>query len=433
MPKLVLFTDLPDTEQSAIKSPGVHDGPMSGALMVYRDLDECAEQLRRWRQRAKSSLLPAFAVLADAKPINPPWESLADGVFSLEDAPWSSLGILVRRLSAGLERIEATDGTSLTDEERLLAFLTSRERHHIRPVLAANTKRGFRYPLAEAFLETSAEVDACSRLETMRKKGVLSAGVWNRLTTCRSCGSAQLNVRKVCGECGSPSLTTRPLIHHFPCGAVFPEDMSAAASDSRCPKCGKKLTHIGVDFDRPVSLDLCESCGSSSEGFPQQALCLGCGTSHHLNDCVDVDVYTYRVTDNAVSARSDGPSKPLELSLPDFSALTAAEEQRIGRSQSVGFAVLRVQLDRRTSASRERDVFEAISGILRSSDVIARTDDRAFLVMLRDTELAETVSVRLSEQIHQPGLEVTVERVVEGPHRPVLATVEESDSAPKAS
>ena len=75
LPKLLLLTDLSKAEQSAIRTPGLHDGPVAGALLVYREVRECEHRLVRWRQHHKYGLLPAFVVIADAGADELPWPS----------------------------------------------------------------------------------------------------------------------------------------------------------------------------------------------------------------------------------------------------------------------------------------------------------------------------------------------------------------------
>ena len=130
--------------------------------------------------------------------------------------------------------------------------------------------------------------------------------------------------------------------------------------------------------------------------------------------CERKDVRRYTLTENSGSTRRTGPVWPLVLRLPEFVALSVAEEQRVARSQAVGFAIVKVRLDTRISSNRQRELFQLTCKVLRSSDVVTQTDDPAFLVMLRDTEEAEPIAERIQARLPEPGIEVTVERVIEG-------------------
>lgn len=84
---------------------------------------------------------------------------------------------------------------------------------------------------------------------------------------CPKCNHSHLLYTECCPKCGSSNLKIQNIIHHFSCANVSPESSYNVGGMLICPKCHKKLRHIGVDYDRPAVVYTCNDCEITEEGI----------------------------------------------------------------------------------------------------------------------------------------------------------------------
>jgi hypothetical protein len=83
-------------------------------------------------------------------------------------------------------------------------------------------------------------------LDSLVRKGFLKADLTDKMITCKSCGSANVRLKRACPDCRSLKLSKEGLIEHFSCGAVEKQDaFETKSGDLVCPKCKAKLQLIG--------------------------------------------------------------------------------------------------------------------------------------------------------------------------------------------
>lgn len=64
-----------------------------------------------------------------------------------------------------------------------------------------------------------------------------------------------------CRKCGSRTLSTHPVLHHFICAYVGPSyDFSPGERGALCPKCKRYLTLQGTDWEIVGDSNLCKDC-----------------------------------------------------------------------------------------------------------------------------------------------------------------------------
>lgn len=221
---------------------------------------------------------------------------------------------------------------------------------------------------------------------------------FDRLHVCPKCASSRLNVREECAACRSPQLSEESFIHHFRCGFQAAERHFAQGEALICPKCRRRLRHLGVDYDRPGAARSCQACGHV-DGEPCIGfVCIDCGTHADAAQVGTRDWHVYTLTAAGEQRLLAGDLRKLRSGGSADSALfhSLADQwmriqSRYGRPSVVlrvvfarSSAVRQEQGDRFLSAVR-RQAVEIVRGELRDTDLLIETTD-GLLVILPETE-----------------------------------------------
>jgi len=123
---------------------------------------------------------------------------------------------------------------------------------------------------------------------------------------CPKCNHSHLLYTECCPKCGSSNLKIQNIIHHFSCANVSPESTYNVGGMLVCPKCHKKLRHIGVDYDRPAVVYSCNDCENSFTSPLTKATCCYCEGTFPVNSLVPRDVVDYEITEEGVRVLTQG-------------------------------------------------------------------------------------------------------------------------------
>jgi len=116
-----------------------------------------------------------------------------------------------------------------------------------------------------------------SILKKYSKTGILKEKYYDSIIICPQCNSTLFNIRYHCEACGSTNISYGEALEHLTCGYVdFIE--SFAEKDYICPKCGKKLRAIGVDYRKIGRVYRCTECGFTSTSTETRIYCAKCGS-----------------------------------------------------------------------------------------------------------------------------------------------------------
>lgn len=175
--------------------------------------------------------------------------------------------------------------------------------------------RGMRYPLAP---EAICYPGFCSAgkivplAENLALRGFLknasSTGCTN-VEPVNRVGSAYVRSAR------SADLHETPLIHHFHCAAVLPEEQFRQGMSLVCPKCQRQLRNYGKDYDRPGEAYTCNTCEATSSELEVGFVCLDCNARMDGEAIQQVDLYSYLLTDAGV-AFLEGRNSAIETALP---------------------------------------------------------------------------------------------------------------------
>ena len=132
-------------------------------------------------------------------------------------------------------------------------------------------------------------------LEDLERYGILRKEFYDAIVTCPSCGSHRLILKLRCPSCGSTRLNKGSMIEHFRCGYVDLEDRFLKGENLVCPKCGKELRMLGVDYRRPGVFFKCGSCGSITAIPDQEYVCSDCEKKFDLEELSIKEMFTFKV------------------------------------------------------------------------------------------------------------------------------------------
>jgi predicted RNA-binding Zn-ribbon protein involved in translation (DUF1610 family) len=213
-----------------------------------------------------------------------------------------------------VRRLRALPGETIdTTEPRqmLLSRLLVRDR-------AMTPRSDVNVPETFVYDDVAVIPGAAKFAEELAGLGLLERKFADKVTICPHCASARMTVRENCAQCGGADLVEEPIVHHFKCAYQGPERDFRRGRELVCPKCLQQLKNFSVDYDRPGSIGVCQSCGHLSTEHKVGFLCLDCGAqvgARHVNSRA---IHSYRLT-AAGRAVATG-----ELPLPN------AEDRSIG-------------------------------------------------------------------------------------------------------
>ena len=274
------------------------EGPLdheSKVFVIAADAPGAANWIYELRNDPLTRLSPIIAITRGEEP---PLDFLAaDRIATLDPAV---LRTIVRDLEDCVIRIlmlPPAEHISVSERRELdlIRYLYTRQSDCLRAELDARSRVGFRVPIVESILGLTA-LDALDALEEYRELGYFEGEIEEQLYLCRPCKSARLIFRETCPKCHVPCLEERARIHHFRCAYVADKSEFVHGDELICPKCEKRLRHVGVDHDFPEESQYCPRCNESwAEGLVE-VRCLECGETSTPDRARGIQLLGYRPT-----------------------------------------------------------------------------------------------------------------------------------------
>ena len=151
----------------------------------------------------------------------------------------------------------------------LLALITHSEEKNIRPSLKPGV--GVVYEIGGVELQAD-------KLKTLSEKGYLEQAGFLSFPTCPTCGDTQLTIEVRCPKCKSNMLEKGDMVIHYECNYIAPvEEFAKEIGKYVCPRCGKTLKRVGIDYGRPGIGFKCANCG---EVFQFPLYLVTCSNGH---------------------------------------------------------------------------------------------------------------------------------------------------------
>lgn len=118
------------------------------------------------------------------------------------------------------------------------------------------------------------------------------------IPACHICEDVCLRPLIVCPACSSTNIEKKDLMIHYDCNYVGPEEefIYTESKMYKCPKCGKELKRVGIDYGRPGFGYICRDCGSI---FQIPLVQLVCEKDHKnkIDELIIKKYPTYRLSD----------------------------------------------------------------------------------------------------------------------------------------
>jgi GGDEF domain-containing protein len=289
----------------------------------------------------------------------------------------------------------------------------------------------YQYPLLKAW--GIKPEDSFSWLSGLKQQSWLDAGkLENRVRFCPCCHSGHLNYIDVCPQCHSIDTEAQSSLHCFSCGHVGAQASFRKLSTLSCPNCLQQLRHIGVDYDRPIENQHCNSCDTLFTDALVQAECLHCHSNSSLNDLQVRNVYSYKLAANGRSLLRQGRNHSV-FSLTPGEQMPMAQfywlidwQNKLARRHKQTHCILSVQLlnlERFLAAAGEAKGFaqldalqDRLRNMIRITDACSNYSRDGLLMLLPLTGLAQIKHVYsklldIQQKQETPALELSVKAI----------------------
>lgn len=166
---------------------------------------------------------------------------------------------------------------------RLLSFMWLFPEYRLQPVATPEKPHLYEYPLLQ-LLTGSAKASQLLLDKLLNRHWLAPTKLKDRVRLCCKCHSGHLNYIDLCPQCRSIEIDMQTSLHCFNCGHVDSQQAFSRSGGLSCPNCLQRLRHIGVDYDRPIENQHCNSCNSLFLEAKVEAVCLHCGHGHQPDE-----------------------------------------------------------------------------------------------------------------------------------------------------
>lgn len=217
----------------------------------------------------------------------------------------SSIQLAMHRMRP-IGRVEKYEEFIVT---RALRFIYSRNKRVLSPAISDDGPVGYVHSFITQFMDKEYSLDQYNILKMAVKEGYFTSDFVDIIYLCNKCHSGALMYREACTSCNSTNLVNEDIVHHFPCAYVGPQSDFVTADhpdELSCPKCNKRLKHIGVDYDKPSTMFVCQECQHRAQQPEIMVKCCTCLTDMAVENLIKRDVLRYHVTAKGLHAAVEG-------------------------------------------------------------------------------------------------------------------------------
>lgn len=222
----------------------------------------------------------------------------------------SSIQLAIQRM----EKVESDDKYENFIITRALRFVYTRNKKLLSPAISDDGPVGYVHSFITQFMDKEYSLDQYDILRMAVKEGHFTSEFIDVIYLCNKCHSGALMYREACTICNSTHLIQEDIVHHFPCAYLGPQSdfvISGQEQDLICPKCNKRLKHIGVDYDKPSSMFICQQCQQRAQQPNIMVKCCSCLDESSVEHLIKREVLRYHVTAKALHAAVQGTSSSI--------------------------------------------------------------------------------------------------------------------------
>lgn len=403
----------------ALDSLNVERVQFNNAVIIDgKDPDFIRQIVRRIRSNNSPDIfLKPIFILKGININDPLVNRLCDGtIFSLEQLEF--IVPTVERILTKVNDLTFTNSISFEAQmiEKTISFMYTCDSYDLEPVPYVYSGINYSYPILSVNFRQTEEHSVLDILEIAEREGIFESEYHDRVYLCSNCSSGHLSYREVCPKCGSSHSTTEDIVHHFPCGYVGPiSDYKNEIDDQLdCPKCDKRLRHIGVDYDKPSILHECKNCAHKFQDYNVKAKCLNCHTDNGVEVLKGREIRRFRLTKKGELAAINGfvsTSKDIDeiigtVKFDTFKTMLKYEIERLRQTEgSSNICAIHItnpsqvysKIGSEVQKGLLKDLVKVIRSNIRSSDVI--TFQSSSTIVLSMNEIPMRIAKRILEEI----------------------------------
>jgi hypothetical protein len=289
---------------------GIVNYPTNAVFVIKsNDLPFIAYQVAKIRNSDKHYLNPLFVICRHQ--VNLFISNNADGCYwsseELVEQYYNCTDQIFKKIALQEKLVDTSYDLLITN--KILRYIHSRDLKSLTPFLYPNSALGYDYPFVGILFQTnlSNNTDIIAFLKKLEKENYFKSTFVDYVYQCNHCYATHLIYREVCPKCESADVEQKDLIHHFSCAYVGPkDDFTAQNHELICPKCDKRLKHIGVDYDKPSSISTCNTCEHVFQDVKINAKCTNCGHDNEVEKLLKKEISTFQVTSKTYFAAEHG-------------------------------------------------------------------------------------------------------------------------------
>lgn len=393
----------------------VEDVEYNDAVIIDgRDDGFVRQIIKRIRGHKKPEIYLKPVYLLKGANINDPFvNKLTDGtLYSIEQI--SFVKNETERILTKIGHLKFTESMSFEAQmiEKMICFMYTTEDRYLEPIPYVFADINYSYPVLSVNFSRQDEHVVLDILDIAEKEGIFESEFFDRVYLCSNCSSGRLSYREVCPKCSSSNSNTQDIVHHFPCGYVGPiEDFTNEIDDELdCPKCNKRLRHIGVDYDKPSVLHNCKNCGHKFQDFNVNAKCMACSNDQRAEQLQERVIKKYFLTKKGELAAINGfvtTSKDIDeiigtVKYDTFKTMLKYEIERLRQTEgSSNICAIKIdnpsQVYSKLGSDVQKDllieIVKVIRSNIRSSDVISFQNSSTVVLSMNE------IPLRISKKI----------------------------------
>lgn len=370
------------------------------------------KEIRSHSQR-KISLSPVF--LLNPRETNDPYiRNLNDGIiFSTNKL--AEVNTKIALIHARIEQLSSSAPLSFNEQilKRTIDYLYTRNIDTIIPHTDYLSSIGYTWPELSVHFELPEESKILEVLDFAKMNGLFTENFVDKIHVCNGCHSGFLHLHEVCPGCNSRNIEMEDLVHHFPCAYVGPfSDFQKTDPDEwNCPKCNKKLKHIGIDHDKPSVICHCNACNKKFQDAFVVATCLYCKKQTEMEYLVARNICNYSITKKGKHLATSrtfifNEAQPIIDGISSFEfyqAFLSNQQSKLKNLIKTNSTIVLLRLDKmkemynRVGESYQEQIILGIIGVVReqvrSSDLVSVENPFCIHICLNDYERQEIASL----------------------------------------